>query len=250
MAGRDVTTYADFLLPHLTSETHLVDVGCGDGELSIGLAGLVRRVTAVDIDEGELQAAAGAAHELGVHNVAFHAASADALAMPDGCAEVVLAHSSLEAIESPAAALVEMTRVCRSGGLVAAASVEYDGLVLAGQHEDLLRRFYGIRERLWLVEGADPYLGRRLRGLFGAAGLIDVYATTTAISYGTPEAVREFGIGRADDCADEWYVASALEHGLASADDIEAMRQAWVDFSESPNAYASFTWCRAIGRKA
>ena len=29
-----------------------------------------------------------------------------------------------------------------------------------------------------------------------------------------------------------------------------AMRQAWIDFSESPNAYASFTWCRAIGRKA
>jgi hypothetical protein len=61
--------------------------------------------------------------------------------------------------------------------------------------------------------------------------------------------VREFGLGRAEDCRDEWYVEEALRHGLATHDDLESMRRAWLDWAESPMSYAAFAWCRVLGRR-
>ncbi len=247
--ARSAQVYADFLLPHLSPEVHLVDVGCGSGELSLDLAPHVGHVIGVDIDETDVEKASRNARQRGIHNVTFVTGDVCALDLASGHADAVFAHSVLEAIDRPNEALVEMKRLLKPGGVVAAASVEYGGLILTGLKEDLLRRFYSIRERLWLIEGADPYLGRRLRGLFLGAGITDVVATTTYISYGTVEGVREFGLGRAEDCTDDWYVGSALRHGLVTWDDLEAMRLAWLDWSESPTSYAAFAWCRALGRK-
>ena len=129
------------------------------------------------------------------------------------------------------------------------ASVEYTGLILAGPHHDLTSRFYAIRERLWQIEGADPYFGRELRGLLLGAGFANVIATTTYINYGTTEAVNEFGLGRAEDCNDDWYTTSAVQHGLATQEELAAMRRAWLEWSASSTSYAAFAWCRALGWK-
>jgi hypothetical protein len=142
-----------------------------------------------------------------------------------------------------------MRRILRGGGVLGVASVEYDGLVLAGPHEDHAHRFYAIREQLWIREGADPYLGRHLRALLSRSGFTDVEATSKAISYGTPELVSAFGRGRANECAEEWYVSSVVDAGLATEPEVQAMREAWLEWAESPSAFASFTWCRAVGRK-
>lgn len=247
--SRSALVYADFLLPHLTTGTYLVDVGCGDGELSLDLAREVRQITGVDSDEDDIQAANRSAGLLGTENADFSVGDAYALDVPDSRADAVLAHSVLEALDRPAEALAEMKRVLKPGGVVAAASVEYDGLILAGPHQPLVRRFYHIREQLWQHDGADPYLGRELRRLLLEAGYVDVVASTKSISYGTTEAVREFGCGRAEDCEDDWYVSSALRHGLATRDELTAMRQVWLEWSESSASYAAFSWCRALGWK-
>jgi ubiquinone/menaquinone biosynthesis C-methylase UbiE len=246
---RAASVYADFLVPHLTPDSRLVDLGCGDGELTLDLAGSVAHVTGVDVDQDELDTARRAADELGITNASFVPGDVGSLDIPDDSVDVVLSHSMLEAVAAPDAAVVEMARIVKPGGVVAAASVEYGGLVLAGPHADVLRRFYAIREQLWLVEGSDPYLGRRLRGLLLSAGLTDVVASSKYVSYGTTELVREFGRGRAEDCRDDWYVDSARQHGLATSADLEAMRTAWLEWSDAPTSYAAFCWCRALGRK-
>jgi len=61
--------------------------------------------------------------------------------------DAVLGHSVLEALDRPGDALDEMRRVLRPGGIVAVASVEYGGLVLAGPDAPLLRRFYDRYQR-------------------------------------------------------------------------------------------------------
>jgi ubiquinone/menaquinone biosynthesis C-methylase UbiE len=241
--------YADFLLPHLSEGTDLVDVGCGDGELTVDVAASVRSVVGVDADEQGVAAARARAARDGVGTATFEVADAYALGLADGVADAVLGHSVLEALEHPLRALAEMRRVLRPGGVVGVASVEYGGLILAGPHEDLLRRFYSIREQLWIREGADPYLGRRLRSLLAESGFTDVEATTKAIPYGTAELVDAFGRGRAADCQDEWYVTSAVEADLATPAEIERMHDAWLEWAQSPSSYAAFTWCRALGWK-
>jgi hypothetical protein len=50
-------------------------------------------------------------------------------------------------------------------------------------------------------------------------------------------------------CHDDWYAASAMRHGLASREELEAMRQAWADWAASSASYAAFAWCKALGWK-
>ena len=241
--------YADFLQPHLSPSTHLLDVGCGSGELSLDLAATVGHVTGVDVEQEEIDAARRAMAQGAIENADFQVGDIYSLDLPDDHVDAVLAHSVLEALDRPTAALAEMKRVLRPGGVMAAASVEYTGLVIAGPQHDLTHRFYSIRERLWQIDGANPYLGRELRGLFLGVGFVDVVATTKYISYGTGEAVREFGRGRAEDCEDDWYSTAAIRHELATREDLSDMRRAWLEWSESATSYAAFAWCRALGWK-
>ena len=116
--------------------------------------------------------------------------------------------------------------------------------------EPLLRKFYAVRERLWRLEGiAEPRFGRRLRGLLHAAGFGEIRAQARYVSHGSDAKVASFGLGRAADCEDPWYVEKALAHKLLSRHQLEEMQAAWREWADAQDAFAAFTWCRAIGRK-
>ena len=104
----------------------------------------------------------------------------------------------------------------KPGGVLGVACVEYGGLILAGPSDEVLRRFYAIRERVWQLENAaDPYRGRQLRGLLERAGFDRVVATSKYICYGTEDAVESFGAARADDCRRRWLVRTLGEKARA-----------------------------------
>lgn len=251
LEARSAAEYAAFLLPHLSAGDHLLDLGCGSGTISLGLAQSVDRVTALDLDAEGFEDASRYAAEESISNVTFVSGDVFSLDFPDDTFDACLCHSVLEAVDRPLSALLEIERVLGPGGVLGAACVEYGGLILGGKQEELLRRFYAIRERLWLVNDppANPYLGRNLRGLLHAAGFENVLATTEALNYGTPDAVRSFGQGRAQDCRDEWYSTSAQKHGLADAATLAEIESGWLEWSESDDAYVSFAWCRSLGWK-
>jgi len=250
LATRNATDYADFLLPHLLPNAHVLDVGCGSGTISLGLAKLAGYVIGVDLDETEFAEARNYANRHGIGNIEFRSGSVYALHVPDTTFDACLCHSLLEAIDRPLDALQEIKRTLKPGGVFGVACVEYGGLILAGSHEPLLRRFYAIREQLWQLDaGSDPYRGRALRGLLHGAGFERVVATTKYVCHGTDAAIKSFGMGRAADCRDEWYASAAQKYGLATSSDLDMMEQAWMEWSESPAAYAAFAWCRALGWK-
>jgi len=250
LAVRSAADYADFLLPHLEDDFRLLDVGCGQGTISLGLAETVAFVDAVDPAE---EAFAGALHYAAEHeitNLEFRVGSVYGLDFPDDHFDACFCHSMLETLDRPLDGLIEIKRVLKPGGIVGVACVEYGGLILAGPNHELLRRFYAIRERVWLLESAaDPYRGRQLRGLLERARFERVTATSKYFSYGTGEAVQSFGLARAEDAGEGWYARSAKKHELATASDLDAMRQAWLEWSRSPDAYLAFAWCRASGWK-
>jgi SAM-dependent methyltransferase len=249
LKARSAIEYADFLLPHLDDGFRLLDVGCGDGTITLGLAETVARVDAVDPEAEAFADAQHYAAEHGIENVEFRVGSVDGLDFPDDHFDACLCHSLLEALDRPLDALIEIKRVLEPGGVLGVACVEYAGLILAGPGHELLRRFYAARERVWLLGNADPYRGRQLRGLLERAGFDRVTATSKYFSYGTGEAVESFGLARAEECGDGWFARSAREHALATASDLDAMSRAWLEWSRSPDAYLAFAWCRALGWK-
>jgi hypothetical protein len=153
----------------------------------------------------------------------------------------------LETLGDPASVVAELRRVTKRGGVVGAASVEYGGLILAGEQTAGPRRFYDIRQRLWRVAGiAEPNMGRRLRGLFQEAGFGRVEAFADYISYGTPDRVMTFARDRAAECRDQELCATVTRHGIASAEELANLATRWEEWGEDPGAFFAFAWCRVL----
>jgi ubiquinone/menaquinone biosynthesis C-methylase UbiE len=250
MRNRSAAEYADFVLPSIGRRDRVLDVGCGPGSITVGVAQVAGHVIGIDVDEAEFAGARVYAAEHGIDNVEFLEGSIYELDLPDASIDVCTLFSMMETLDDPLAGLAEVHRVMKPGGLVGASSIEYGGLILHGPGEPLLRRFYELRLQLWEAQGdVHFYRGRELRGLLLAAGFVQVEAVTTYFSYGTEERVRTFGLGRAADCRDEWYVGGLADQGFADQDEIRAMEQAWIQWAESPDSFAAFAWGRATGRK-
>jgi ubiquinone/menaquinone biosynthesis C-methylase UbiE len=250
MRSRNAAEYADFVLPSIGSRDRVIDVGCGPGSITVGVAQVAGHVTGIDVDDAEFADARVYAAEHGIDNVEFLEGSIYELDFPDASIDVCTLFAMMETLDDPFAGLAEVRRVVKPGGLVGASSIEYGGLILHGPGEPLLRRFYELRLQLWTAQGdVHFYRGRELRGLLLAAGFEQVEASTTYFSYGTEERVRTFGLGRAADCRDEWYAGGLAEHGFADQDEINSLERAWINWAESPDSFAAFAWGRATGRR-
>jgi 2-polyprenyl-3-methyl-5-hydroxy-6-metoxy-1,4-benzoquinol methylase len=250
MRDRSAAQYADFVLPAIGPGDRVLDVGCGPGSISLGLAQTAEHVTGIDVDDAEFQDARAYAAGRGIDNVEFREGSIYDLGLPEGSIDVCTLFSMLETLDDPLAGLAEVRRVLKPGGVIGASSIEYGGLILHGTDEPLLRRFYELRLALWEAQGdVHPYRGRELRGLLLAAGFSQAEASTTYFNYGTEERVRMFGLGRAADCRDEWFVDGLTQRRLADTDEIDALEQAWLRWAEGSDSFAAFAWGRATARK-
>ena len=62
---RSAEVYADFLLPHLSTDL-LLDVGCGSGSITLGLGAYVQEVHGIERDPREYRDAEAHAHRVGL----------------------------------------------------------------------------------------------------------------------------------------------------------------------------------------
>jgi ubiquinone/menaquinone biosynthesis C-methylase UbiE len=193
LRGADV--YADFLIPHLRPDAMVLDCGCGTGTITLGLAESVPEghFVGVDLDLSGLKGAQRAAVSLGHQNVSWIGADGRSLPFHGAIFDAVLCHSMLETLDDPAPVIAELRRLTKRGGVVGVASVEYDGIILAGEPTAGPRRFYDIRQQLWRAARiAEPNTGRRLRGLFQAAGFghVEAFADYQLWDAGSGQSLR------------------------------------------------------------
>jgi len=117
-AQRTAEEAAAFVLPELRQGMRVLDVGCGPGSITRGLAERVAPgdVVGVDLSTDTLEAARRDAGARGLANLHYQEGSVYALPFPDASFDVAYAHQVLQHLREREAALSEMLRVLRPGG--------------------------------------------------------------------------------------------------------------------------------------
>jgi S-adenosylmethionine-dependent methyltransferase len=133
------------------SRLDIVDAGGGTGGSAVPLAGQGHTVTVIDPSPDSLAAAQRRAAEMNVQLRAVQGDVGDlAAVIGEQGADLVLCHSVLEYVDSPAAAMTTVASVLRPGGAV---SVLATSAVAAVIHRALAGRFDEARRLLAAVGG-------------------------------------------------------------------------------------------------
>jgi S-adenosylmethionine-dependent methyltransferase len=135
------------------SRLDIVDAGGGTGGSAVPLAGQGHTVTVIDPSPDSLAAAQRRAAEMNVQLRAVQGDVGDlAAVVGEQGADLVLCHSVLEYVDSPAAAMTTVASVLRPGGAV---SVLATSAVAAVIHRALAGRFDEARRLLAAVGGLE-----------------------------------------------------------------------------------------------
>ncbi len=177
------------LLPYLRPGFSVLDIGCGPGTITLGVAEVVHpgEVVGIDINEERLQKATEMASDKGLKTVTFQAMDTHILDFPDNTFDVVFSHTALHAFRDPLAVLKEQKRVAKPGGWVIAAGVRDWGFIPRypptptwdslydtwARYEDFRREHSELGEPLFLTAG-HKHSARRCSEWFTSAGLEDL----------------------------------------------------------------------------
>ncbi|MEV2194046.1 class I SAM-dependent methyltransferase [Streptomyces phaeochromogenes] len=247
---RTAVNSAAYLLPSLKPHMKILDIGCGPGTITADLAELVPdgHVTAVDHAPGILDQARATAAERGLENVEFAVADVHALEYPDDTFCVVHAHQVLQHVGDPVQALREMYRVTKPGGFVAVRDSDYAAMTwypLSQGMDDWL----DLYRRVARANGGEPDAGRRLKSWALTAGFTDITSSSSTWCYATAEERAWWSGLWADRTVASAYADRATEGGHATAEQLNAVSEAWREWGRQENAWFSVLHGEILCRK-
>ena len=171
-------TAALFERAALSPGMRCIDLGCGGGEVTLEMAGLVAphgSVTGVDMDEVKLDLAREAAVRRGLGNVGFRLLNLNDWDEPDAY-DAVYCRFVLQHLSHPVDMLRRMWAGVRPGGVLIVEDADFDGWCCDPPNDGFdvfLRAYSQVLER----RGGDHATGRKLYGWFLAVGIADPKVT-------------------------------------------------------------------------
>lgn len=245
---RTVANSAAYLEPHLRPGMSLLDVGCGPGTLSIDLARRVApgRVLALDAVSDVLVGARGRADEAGI-DVEFALGDVYHLDLPDDSFDVVHAHQVLQHLTDPVAALKEMRRVCRPGGLVAVRDADFGAFAWHPEAPGLedWRLLYRDVTR---ANRAECHAGRHLLSWALAAGFTDVTPSASVWCFATDEDREWWSSVWAERTVHSDFARQAKAYRLADDVLLESLHDSWVQWGEAADGWFAVVHGELIAR--
>ncbi|HEY2763133.1 MAG TPA: methyltransferase domain-containing protein [Pseudonocardiaceae bacterium] len=225
---RTVDNSAAYLAGHLRPGISVLDVGCGPGTITTDLAQRVApgRVLGIEPVPEPLARARATARQAGVGNVAFVLGDVYALEAGDATFDVVHAHQVLQHLGDPVAALREMLRVTRPGGVVAARDGDYAAMTW-WPADPRLDRWLEIYRAVAHGNGAEPDAGRRLLAWAHAAGATHVTPGASVWCHATAADRAWWGGLWADRIVESAIADQAVEGGHSTRAELEGISAAW-----------------------
>jgi ubiquinone/menaquinone biosynthesis C-methylase UbiE len=227
MELRRAETHAGFFLPQLSPGWRILDAGCGPGTITLGLARKVARgeVIGIDLEDSQFGKSREQARLEGL-NVEFRQASIYELPFEDQFFDAAFSHALLEHVSDPVAALKEMRRVLKPGGLIGLRVGDMGGLLVDAASDGPAQAFsaYLANKR---EDSGNPNAGRKLGRLLRNAGFT-VQKMTASYEVIT-EAILKLG--------------SSLTEQFATAGSFCSLQ----DKASDSSLFVALAWCEATG---
>jgi len=240
-AKRTAETDAAFLLPELRPGMRLLDVGCGPGSITAGLARRVAPGETVGLDASEsVIDTARSLRDPGLTSLSFEGGSIYQPRFAPQTFDAVFAHQVLQHLRRPVDALVQMRTLVKSGGVIGVREADWGSTIFYPENEGMrgfLAMYYDLAHR----NGGEPNAGRHLRRWFREAGLTDVRVTTSTTSYADAAATRDWAHTYAERTLHSNLAAKALEYGIATRSNLESIAAAWRAWGDHPDA--TYVYC-------
>jgi 4-oxalocrotonate tautomerase family enzyme len=178
----------------------LIDCGCGPGSVTVGLAEVVApgEVVGIDLAPRQIERAREVAAQRGRANVRFEVGTVYDLPFRDASFDAAYAQTLLMHLREPVAALREIRRVLRPGGVLGLCDDDH-GACLWEPSTPGIQRLYALWLRAIQHGGGDPYYARHQRRLLLEAGFVNPVGHAAAFGGGCwADPVCGAGAGRSD----------------------------------------------------
>jgi ubiquinone/menaquinone biosynthesis C-methylase UbiE len=137
----------------LSPEHEVLEIGCGTGIISLGIAPLVKSIVATDISPQMISVAKSKAQRASITNIEFHVHDGYALPYDDQTFDVALLFNVLHMVKEPASLLREAQRLLKpTGYLISATDCYAEPVPLP------FKIRFGIQRLLNLI-GVIPFMG-------------------------------------------------------------------------------------------
>ncbi|KAF2022048.1 S-adenosyl-L-methionine-dependent methyltransferase [Aaosphaeria arxii CBS 175.79] len=244
---RTVENSCPHLIPYLSSPSlQILDVGCGPGTITVDLASRVPQglVYGIDPSADVIAKARKHAEEKGVTNVRFEVGDVFDWERLDGVEQgsfdVVHAHQVLQHLQDPRGALVEMKKLAKAeGGIVAVRDADYAAMTWYPGDIPGLQTW----QRLYIAVArsikCDPNIGRRLHAVALEAGFprSDIDASCGVWTFSTPDELAWWCGLWAERVVQSNFKKSAIESGLATEEDLQAVAQSWRELEKREDGW-------------
>ena len=247
---RSLESHAAHLLPHLKPGIRILDFGCGPGTISVGLAKAIEpgELHGIDMEASQIELARAAAQAGGHNNATFHVGNALELPFEDNYFDVAQCHTVLTHIPDTQAALREVKRVLKPGGIIASRELICESSFLEPNREEFVVAWQ-IFIRLLSANGAHPEMGKELKNAFLVAGFTNITATASFDFFSAPDDIvflHTFMGG--------WFfmpevVAAAIQYGLATQQQFDDTRAALEEWSRTAGAVGGIAFGECTASK-
>ena len=228
---------AKYLMPHLRPGRRVLDIGCGPGTISVGLARAVApgEMHGVDMEESQIDLASLVAKTNGQDNAKFHVGDVTDLPFEDGFFDVVHCHNVLMHIPDTAAVLAEARRVLKPGGIIGCREM-ICGSSFTHPDFGVIRRAWDMFEDLLSADDGHPQMGKDLKNHIVEAGFTNVRVTASFDIYDTPEDIAFIYA-----FANKWFLSpeimeAAIKYGASTQELCDAIRDAYDRWKDHPGA--------------
>lgn len=250
MQTRTAADNAGLFLKHASPGMKVLDVGCGPGSITVGLAEALApgKVTGIDIEASQIAIAEELAESEGQSNCDFKVASIYELPFDDSEFDAVYGHTILMQFDDLGPVLSELRRVLKPGGLIGFREIDF-GASLYYPNDSAFKELMTIFRKSIAHNQGNPDIGRSLASSFSNSGFSIKEVFACYAQSATEEAKK--GMYRAMTALWEQadFPKQAVELGWITDEERKELPDRLSQESTQPGSFNATTYVEVVGIK-